>query len=463
MSLDLPSQARALGDAPAVIMGGGQLMSYRELDAGFQPARSLPARCEGLTPGRSHRDPHGEQPPVPRDRMGRSALRPVLHGREQPPPPERGAVHPRRLRREGDLVTSAIAAAAVGSSDLSRAARSRLCVGGELEGSRPTRIAIASQPSSPDRRRVRGPRDALLVGDHREAEGGPEAAAAHASGRHVRGPCAHRVSDGAVGCRAGGGLPVAGAALPLGAARLLDVDAPPRRHGRGHGALRRPGVPRADREASGDARAVRPDDVHPASCASARASERSTTSRVSKYVVHAAAPCPVETKRQMLEWWGPIIHEYYGGTEDVGSTWITAEEWIAHPGSVGRPMEPAHIVGPDGTELPIGGEGIVYFEGGRPFEYHNNPDALASMTERGGWRTLGDIGRLDDDGYLYLTDRIADMIISGGVNIYPREAENVLAAHPLVADVAVLGVPDAEMGESVKAVVELRGPDLGRS
>jgi acyl-CoA synthetase (AMP-forming)/AMP-acid ligase II len=185
-----------------------------------------------------------------------------------------------------------------------------------------------------------------------------------------------------------------------------------------------------------------------------------------EYVVHAAAPCPVETKRQMLDWWGLIIHEYYAGTEDVGSTWILPQEWIEHPGSVGRPMEPAHIVGPDGTELPVGEEGIVYFEGGRPFEYHNTPGALESMTNEMGWRTLGDIGRLDADGYLYLTDRSADMIIAGGVNIYPREAENLLAGHPLVADVAVLGVPDAEMGEAVKAVVELEdhssgSPELG--
>jgi acyl-CoA synthetase (AMP-forming)/AMP-acid ligase II len=173
------------------------------------------------------------------------------------------------------------------------------------------------------------------------------------------------------------------------------------------------------------------------------------------YVVHAAAPCPVEVKRRMLEWFGPIIHEYYGGTEDIGSTWITAEEWLAHPGSVGRPMEPAHIIGDDGEELEAGQEGIVYFEGGRKFEYHNNEQATASVSNSHGWRTLGDVGRLDADGYLYLTDRLADMIISGGVNIYPREAENVLATHPGVADVAVFGVPDAEMGQSVKAVVEL--------
>ncbi len=184
-----------------------------------------------------------------------------------------------------------------------------------------------------------------------------------------------------------------------------------------------------------------------------------------QFVVHAAAPCPVPVKRQMLEWWGPIIHEYYSGTEDIGSTFITPEEWLAHPGSVGRPLEECHIVGPDGEELPPGEEGVVYFAGGRPFEYHNDPDKTASVTDHRGWRTLGDIGRLDEDGYLYLTDRQAHMIISGGVNIYPQEAENVLAGHPAVADVAVIGVPDAEMGEAVKAVVQpvdgaTAGPDL---
>jgi len=177
-----------------------------------------------------------------------------------------------------------------------------------------------------------------------------------------------------------------------------------------------------------------------------------------RYAVHAAAPCPVEVKRQMLEWWGPIISEYYAGTEDIGSTWITAEEWLAHPGSVGRPLSPAHIVGPDGEELGPGREGTVYFEGGRPFEYHNDPDKTASITNDRGWRTLGDVGLVDGDGYLYLTDRQAHMIISGGVNIYPQEAENVLAGHRAVVDVAVFGVPDPEMGEAVKAVVQPADP-----
>jgi acyl-CoA synthetase (AMP-forming)/AMP-acid ligase II len=182
-------------------------------------------------------------------------------------------------------------------------------------------------------------------------------------------------------------------------------------------------------------------------------------------VSHAAAPCPIAVKRQMLEWWGPIIDEYYAGTEDIGATWITATEWLAHPGSVGRPLSPAHVVGSDGQELGPGEEGVVYFEGGRPFEYHNDPSATASMVDDRGWRTLGDIGVLDEDGYLYLTDRQAHMIISGGVNIYPQEAENVLASLPQVVDVAVIGVPDPEMGEAVKAVIELvdpasAGPDM---
>ena len=178
-----------------------------------------------------------------------------------------------------------------------------------------------------------------------------------------------------------------------------------------------------------------------------------------KEVTHGAAPCPVSVKHRMIEWMGPIIHEYYSGTEDVGATQISSAEWLTHPGSVGRPMQECHIVGEDGEELPPGEVGVVYFAGGRPFEYHNDPEKTAGVTHPKGWRTLGDMGYLDEDGYLYLTDRQALMIISGGVNIYPQETENVLIGHPAVLDVAVIGVPDEDMGEAVKAVVQLVDPD----
>ncbi len=176
------------------------------------------------------------------------------------------------------------------------------------------------------------------------------------------------------------------------------------------------------------------------------------------WAVHAAAPCPVPVKQEMMAWWGPIIHEYYAGTEDIGASQITPEEWLAHPGSVGRPLGEVHIVDSDDGEVPVGETGTVYFAGGRDFEYHNDPDKTARMRNARGWRTLGDVGHVDADGYLYLTDRASDMVVSGGVNIYPREAELALAAHPQVADVAVFGVPDEEMGEALTAVVQPDDP-----
>jgi long-chain acyl-CoA synthetase len=177
--------------------------------------------------------------------------------------------------------------------------------------------------------------------------------------------------------------------------------------------------------------------------------------------IHAAAPCPVEVKRQMIEWWGPIIHEYYAGTEGNGSTGINSEEWLAHPGSVGRPRAVSvHIIDEEGNEVGPRQEGTIYFASPATgtFEYHNDPEKTAGSRLTVGDKqlsTLGDVGYLDEEGYLYLTDRKAYMIISGGVNIYPREIEDVFIQHPAVADVAVFGIPNDDLGEEVKAVVQL--------
>ncbi|HEY8153479.1 MAG TPA: AMP-binding protein [Myxococcota bacterium] len=174
-----------------------------------------------------------------------------------------------------------------------------------------------------------------------------------------------------------------------------------------------------------------------------------------RVAVHAAAPCPVPVKQQMIEWWGPVFYEYYAGTEGNGFTSITSAEWLAHQGSVGRPLNAKiHILDDEGKDLPPGQPGAIYFEGGPTFEYHNAPEKTASSHTPQGWSTLGDIGYLDAEGYLYLTDRKANMIISGGVNIYPQEAENLLVTHPKVADVAVFGIPNEDFGEEVKAVVQ---------
>jgi len=182
-------------------------------------------------------------------------------------------------------------------------------------------------------------------------------------------------------------------------------------------------------------------------------------------VIHAAAPCPVDVKRRMMDWFGPIIHEYYGGTEGFAGTIIGPDEWLAHPGSVGKPFSPVHVVGEDGAELPAGRPGELYFEGGPAFEYFKDPAKTASVSNDRGWRSLGDMGYVDEDGYLYLTDRSTFMIVSGGVNIYPQEVENLLVMHPKLVDAAVFGVPNDEFGEEVKAVVQpvdgvATGPDL---
>ena len=174
-------------------------------------------------------------------------------------------------------------------------------------------------------------------------------------------------------------------------------------------------------------------------------------------IVHAAAPCPVAIKSQMIEWLGPIIYEYYGGSEGNGSTFITPEEWLERPGSVGRAdWGTLHVCNEAGEEVAPGVDGLVYFEGGWDFQYLNDPEKTrdARHPEHPGWSTLGDIGHVDADGYLFLTDRKSFMIISGGVNIYPQETENLLITHPRVADAAVIGVPNSDFGEEVKAVVQ---------
>lgn len=174
-----------------------------------------------------------------------------------------------------------------------------------------------------------------------------------------------------------------------------------------------------------------------------------------KCALHAAAPCPVSVKEQMIDWWGKCIFEQYSGSEGNGCTFISAHEWLGHKGSVGRALVgEIRIVGEDGKLMPTGEPGTVFFEGTRRFQYHNDPDKTSKVFNEQGWSTLGDIGYLDGEGYLYLTDRKAYMIISGGVNIYPQEAENALTLHPKVVDVAVFGVPNEEFGEEVKAVVQ---------
>jgi len=172
-------------------------------------------------------------------------------------------------------------------------------------------------------------------------------------------------------------------------------------------------------------------------------------------VVHAAAPCPVEVKEQMIGWLGPKVVEFYSGSEGTGFFMIDTPTWLSHKGSVGRPiLGVVHILDEDGIELPPGEIGTVWFGEVNPFEYHGDPEKTAGAFNDKGWNTLGDLGHVDEEGFLYLSDRRTDLILSGGVNIYPREIEDALALHPRVADVAVIGIPHAEFGQSVHAVVQ---------
>ena len=177
-----------------------------------------------------------------------------------------------------------------------------------------------------------------------------------------------------------------------------------------------------------------------------------------KCAIHAAAPCPVPVKRAMIEWWGPVLYEYYAGTEGNGFTFVTSPEWLERPGTVGRALTGiVRVCDENGDEVPRGTEGQIFFEpteGMVAFEYHNDPGKTADAKNKHGWSSLGDVGYEDEDGYVFLTDRKSFMIISGGVNIYPQEIENLLVTHPKVADAAVIGAPDPDFGERVVAVVQ---------
>ncbi|MCO1660653.1 acyl-CoA synthetase [Pseudonocardia humida] len=179
-----------------------------------------------------------------------------------------------------------------------------------------------------------------------------------------------------------------------------------------------------------------------------------------RMAIHAAAPCPVDVKQKMIDWWGPVLLEYYAGSEGNGMCLIDSATWLQRRGSVGLPVNcEVHICDAEGEELGANEVGTVWFAAeGVGFTYHNDPDKTAAAYNDRGWSTLGDLGHVDEDGFLYLSDRRADLIISGGVNIYPREVEDVLVLHPAVADVAVIGLPDEEMGQRVHAVVQPADP-----
>ena len=175
-------------------------------------------------------------------------------------------------------------------------------------------------------------------------------------------------------------------------------------------------------------------------------------------IIHAAAPCPVAVKEQMIAWFGPILIEYYGATEANGFTFCSSEEWLAHPGTVGRPVSGELLILDDGGQpVPQGTSGTIWFRGATSFEYFKAAEKTAENRfgeGRGTASTVGDVGFVDEDGYLHLTDRKAYMIISGGVNIYPQETEDLLITHPKVMDAAVIGVPNEDFGEEVKAIVQ---------
>ena len=400
--------------------------------------------------GRSRRGAHGQPARVLRDRLGRAAPRRLLDAGQLAPDRRRGQLYRRGLRR-------AVLFASPETADVA------------------AQIAAAAARPHRVRRRGRPPGPAALRGRHRRAVRASRRTRSRAmyffyssgtTGRpkgilpdHARSrrsaPARARAADaGGVRLRRGHRLPVPGAALPRGAARLVDGHASARRHGRADGAVRPGRVPAGDRAAT---RSPPPSSCRRISsgCSSCRRTQRAGFDTSSlQTVVHAAAPCPVEVKQQMIDWLGPIIirvlrrqrgqrvdDDQLGGLAGpprLGrpSAWSALHIWATTAASC-RPARTA-------SSTSSGGAVRVPQRPGQDRERRND----------NGWTTLGDIGHLDDEGYLYLTDRRTDLIISGGVNIYPAEIEEALIMHPAVADVAVIGVPDAEMGQSVLAIVQ---------
>ena len=419
-----PASARAT----AVIMGGtGESLTYAEVDARSNRFAHL-LRARGLATG-DHIAILMENNVSYLNWPGGPSVRGSTTRPSTAISAARGPVHPRRLR--GHRPRGQPGHGRGRRPPRPRAGPLRLVVGGASKASTTTSQSVAPFEPTPVEDESEGREMLYSSGTTGKPKGVRKTAPGHAPGRPPAAPVQIAMGLAQRGRGPGSVYLSPAPALPLRSARLLDVDAPPGGHRGRHGALRprRCASTLIERHRVTHAQFVPTMFVRMLRLPEAERTGHDLSSL--RYVVHAAAPCPVDVKRQMLDWWGPIIHEYYAGTEDIGSTWITAA------GMAG----PSRFGGPTGQSRPhrrtrwrgarAGPEGTVYFEGGRPFEYHNDPAKTASITDHRGWRTLGDIGLLDEDGYLYLTDRQAHMIISGGVNIYPQEAENVLAGHPL--------------------------------
>ena len=381
--------------------------------------------------GRPHRHPHGERRRYLEVAWAAQRSGSVLHRAEQPSAQCRGAVHPRRLRRHRAGDDSGHGRGRVDARPVpghGPARRSEAsCRGSATTRRRWPPFGRRPSPMSPKGREM-----LYSSGTTGRPKGVRKELAGHGHGRRLR---PHRSRSRRALARRGAGpgfgLPLARAALSLGSARLLHVDAPHRGDGRGDGALRPGAVPRAHRAASGDPRPIRPHHVRSHVATAPKPSARRYDLSSLRSVVHAAAPCPVAGQAPDARVVGPdhrrVLRRDRGHRVDLDH-----RRGVVGASGVGRPAPHARRTwwAPTARSSGPGQEGVVYFEGGRPFEYHNDPRPTASMVNDRGWRTLGDIGMLDEDGYLYLTDRQAHMIISGGVNIYPQEAENVLAGDP---------------------------------